>query len=268
MLRLDWSEKFDNSLNIISVACPIVATVIGAILKIENGYFENPHLLAIISAIRNRAWWLILLFSLIGILSQLIRSRIGTNVVWQTVQYLLDQYREELFGSKDDQAQFFHRITLFKHVKWHWGLVRWPWSGWMIPVARSGNKTRKYIAKFRASSDDPDNAEGIAGQAWANERPLQIYGLPDINTNDTSEDDLNEYASKGLVQVSWLQKRKKKNKNNARSMLGIPVEVKGKTWGAMVVDSRRADEILSETALKKQKYKNLVNILGKLLEKV
>ena len=268
MLRLDLSEKFDKTLNIVSIVSTIAVTVIGAILKIENSYFANPLILAIIAAIRNRAWWLILAFSLTTIFSQYIRSRIGTDVVWQTVQYLLDQYREELFGSKDDEAQFFHRITLFKHVRWHWGLVCWPWSGWMIPVARSGNKTRKHIAKFRASSDDPDNAEGIAGQAWANERPVQICGLPDINTGETSKEDLGEYANKSLVEVKWLQTRKKKNKNNARSMLGIPVEVKGKTWGAMVVDSRSPDEILSETALKKQKYKTLVNILAKLLEKV
>ena len=165
MLRLDWSEKFDKWLNLVSGVSPIIVATVGAVLKIEDGYFKSPIFLAIISSVRNRAWWIILLFSVIGILAQVIRARIGTPVVWQTVQYLLDQYREELFergNSGVNDPRFFHRITLFKHVKWHWGFVRWPWSGWMIPVARSGHKTRSRIAKFFASSDAPDKAEGIA----------------------------------------------------------------------------------------------------------
>ncbi len=138
----------------------------------------------------------------------------------------------------------------------------------MIPVARSGHKTRSRIAKFRASSDAPGNAEGIAGQAWANECPVQIYGLPDINTDIVAETDMDDYASQGWVSKKWVEKRREKKKPHALSLLGIPVEVKNKPWGALVVDSRNSDEILSETALKKQKYKSLVNILSKLLEKV
>ena len=271
MLRLDWSEKFDRWLNVTSGASPIIVAIVGSILKIEDAYFKSPIFLGIISAIRNRAWWIILTFSVIGILAQVIRARIGTPVVWQTVQYLLDQYWEELFEKANgvvNDPRYFHRITLFKHVKWHWGFVRWPWSGWMIPVARSGHKTRSRIAKFRASSDAPDKAEGIAGQAWAYERRVQIYGLPDINTDTVAETDIDDYASQGSVSRKWIEKRRGKKKSHALSLLGIPVEVKNKPWGALVVDSRNPNEILNEAALKKQKYKSLVNILSKLLEKV
>ncbi len=104
MLRLDWSEKFDRWLNVISGASPIIVAIVGAILKIEDGYFKSPIFLGIISAIRNRAWWIILTFSVIGILAQVIRARIGTPVIWQRFNICLisierNCLKEEVVGS-------------------------------------------------------------------------------------------------------------------------------------------------------------------------
>ncbi|HWQ35343.1 MAG TPA: GAF domain-containing protein [Blastocatellia bacterium] len=270
MLRQEWSEKLGKWLIIPIWVCAVLVSFISALLKADPNQFQSPLAQSSIRYLHNSAWWIILVLTVAGAVAQLIRSYLGPSVVWHTVQYLLDQYREEMFGkggSSSDDPQYFHRITLFKHVSWHWGVVRWPWSGWMIPVARSGYLTRSRIAKFRASENDPGNAEGVAGQAWAQGRPVQVYGLPDINSDSASENALADYASQGYVSRKWLERRRKKRKSHALSLLGIPVEVKGRPWGVLVVDSQSPNEIISEKALKGQRYKTLGRFLSRLLEK-
>jgi hypothetical protein len=269
MLRQEWSEKLDRWLIILIWFCAVMASVASALLRADPNQFQSSLVQSSIRSLHNSAWWIILSLTVTGAVAQLIRNYLGPSAVWYTVQYLLDQYREEMFGkggSPGDDPQYFHRITLFKHVRWRWGFVQWPWSGWMIPVARSGYLTRSRIAKFRASENDPANAEGVAGQAWAQGRPIQVYGLPDINSDSASDGELDDYTSQGHVSRKWLEKRRKK-KSHALSLLGIPVEVKGKPWGVLVVDSQSPNEIISEKALKGQRYKTLGRILSKLLEK-
>jgi hypothetical protein len=60
-----------------------------------------------------------------------------------------------------------------------------------------------------------------------------------------------------------------KGASNGRAFFGIPIEVEGRTWGAVVIDSRSPDEIAIEPLLDKPGYsfKLLGGTLSKLLAK-
>lgn len=142
----------------------------------------------------------------------------------------------------------------------------------MIPVERSGQTTKSRIPRFRASANDPDRAQGVAGQAWVRSRPVSVSDLPDISTRWPTDAECELYASKGLVTKEWVYKRKfdkKKQQSNPRALFGIPIEVEGKTWGGVVVDSRSPDEIPIEPWLEHPRYsfKTLGGTLSKLLGK-
>jgi hypothetical protein len=95
-------------------------------------------------------------------LMQVVRSMIGPPWVWDTVHYLLDKFQEHVFEGQSGPLHH-HRVTLFKYTRRRLWFCRWPWSGWLVPVERSGHTTRRSHTVF-LTPDDADQAEGIAGQ--------------------------------------------------------------------------------------------------------
>ena len=69
-----------------------------------------------------------------------------------------------------------------------------------------------------------------------------------------------EYARRTWIAPAWLSTRRQ----HARSFCGIPVEVKGRLWGVIVLDSRSPDAIDQETS---RVYNLIGRYLGKLLER-
>ena len=188
------------------------------------------------------------------------------------MQYLLDQYREEMFGKDEEtkeEPEHFHRVTLYKYG-WHWALVMWPWSGWVVPVARSGSTTKTKIPCFRASRNEPDKAEGVAGQTWVRNRRVPVFNLPNLNIESPSEPDIEEYAKQTFVSEKWMYNRIQKHKKGpqARSLLGIPLETKGKSWGVLVVDSRSQESIGLKKVSKSYSSQAYYSVLSRLLEKL
>jgi hypothetical protein len=84
-------------------------------------------------------------------------------------------------------------------------------------------------------------------------------GLPDIN-GFPSLAQLGDYAQKTWVSIEWLQRRSQ----HSRAFCGIPVEVKGRMWGVIVLDSRSPDAIDQEAV---NVYRLVGRYLGKLLER-
>jgi GAF domain-containing protein len=203
--------------------------------------------------------WLIIPLLTVGLgLMQVARSMAGPPWIWETVHYLLDRFQEHVFEKQVGTPLHYHRVTLFRHIRLRRSLCRWPWSGWLVPVERSGHTTRKSRAAFLAP-DDADRAEGIAGQTWAQKRVVIVEDLPDIS-GTPSLGLLEDYARKTWVSVEWLQNRSQ----HARSFCGIPVEVKGRLWGVIVLDSRSPDAIDQDAV----KVHSLIGrYLGKLLER-
>jgi hypothetical protein len=187
-----------------------------------------------------------------------IEKAIGLPWIWDTVHALLDDFREHVFEKEIHTPLHYHRITLFKLVHFRFALCLWPWSRWLVPVARSGHTTQRSRIAFRVP-DNADLVEGIAGQTWAQNQVVIVRNLPDINI-DHSPVLLEEYARQTWVSVKWLQKRRQ----HALSFCGIPVEVKGKLWGVIVLDSRSPETIAQDPS---RVYSLTGRYLGKLLER-
>lgn len=79
--------------------------------------------------------------------------------------------------------------------------------------------------------DDARRAEGVAGVTWAENYVIPVRDLPDLRNASAAEKE--EYARQTFVTVKWLAKEKPRS----RSLCGIPVQVRGKKWGVLVLDS-------------------------------
>ncbi|NUQ01148.1 MAG: GAF domain-containing protein [Armatimonadetes bacterium] len=202
--------------------------------------------------------------------AEALRARIGEPVTWRGVQETLDAVRDQIFEKGQPAHQ--NRATLFRFVNWCWVMphcldpertlwrllkptgkawkpwtwrwscaeYRWPWSGWLVPVARSGHLTQKTKTRFLAPDDG--QAEGVAGYAWTTKETVTICNLPDLNDESRIDDNAVEtYAAQTHTSVDWVRARRAQKGNFARSLVGIPVLVKQKPWGVIVVDSDRDD---------------------------
>ena len=92
------------------------------------------------------------------------------------VSEALDEFRNKRFSGLSKEPRDENRVTLFKRVHycwrmkhrgwffWPYGFGRWPWSGWLVVIQRSGHATQDTGTAFLAP-DDAHNAVGIAGKA-------------------------------------------------------------------------------------------------------
>jgi len=110
--------------------------------------------------------------------------------------------------------------------------------------------------------DQADRAQGIAGRTWAGKGIVAVDGLPDLGNNPT-EEAISDYANRTFVSFKWL-KRWIKKEHPSRSFQGVPIEVKGKPWGVVVLDSRDERPIGPKA---RREYNALAKVLGAILER-
>ncbi len=212
---------------------------------------------------------LLIVFFLVSYASRL-RKYITPPTTWKKIHSLLDELQQLLFKEENDRAEplHHHRVTLFKRG-WCYRMRRWPWSGWLIPVERSGHMTRKTTAMFRAP-DDPNMLEGVAGYTWARRAFVSIGELPDLYDMDGLDPNLQAkaiagYARRTLVDQTWVRNRLLERRTLGRSFCGIPVEVSGgRLWGVIVVDSQTQEP--KAGSQHEVSYRLIASVLGKLLE--
>ena len=226
--------------------------------SITNHQVFPAGLIAYLRSLQENAWWSFpLLIFLSGVLG-LLRKLLGSPWLWNTVHYHLDVIRETALNVAEGDALHHHRATLFKYVPVAWCRRKWPWDGWLVPVERSGYTTRGHVSIFRAP-DDADRAEGVAGMAWARNQTVTISGLPALQA-DSDDADFDLYSRNSGVSVSWLRERLPQS----RSFCGIPLEVKGKPWGVLVLDSRSPSGLREQGAVM---YDPASRLLAKILER-
>jgi hypothetical protein len=261
MLRERRAHLVEKGLAIIAIAMAGIAGTVASCVRIdEKRIAALPALVAIILLIRSSSWWSAPLATFVAASLPKLNSFFGDDRQWKTVQVLIDHLREETFA-KDDETKndplHHHRITMFKYCRFRACFARWPWSGWMIPVARSGFRTKTKIRFFRASLEKPEDAEGVAGRAFAYGKTISVNDLPSLTIARANPDDLARYAERTFVPLSSIRS----NAPGARSLLGIPVEVNGKPWGALVLDSHSPKEITNKKAV----YGTLAKVLNAIL---
>lgn len=117
--------------------------------------------------------------------------------------------------------------------------------------------------RFLAPKNEPESAEGFAGQVWARNRTLVINGLPDLH-DSPSEKDIERYALASFASEEWVRRRLSASKPCARSFCGMPVEVDNKPWGVIVIDSQ--SEELPDSSELQEVYGLLGRLLGNMLQ--
>jgi hypothetical protein len=139
-----------------------------------------------------------------------------------------------------------------------------PWSGWLVPVIRSGHIAQRRGTFFLAPYD-LDKAEGFAGKVWAAGDKEIAISAPTPLQEGAADADIRDYAGKTFITETMARRMLSKNTVLAASFRGVAIESKaGKRWGILVLDSR--DPTAAENAnLNITPY---AYCLGKLLERV
>lgn len=241
------------------------SALIAASLKTDTAYWDAraPWLAGILRWTQDQAPVIVPSLMVLSFLVVPFRRRVGNPWVWDTIKGLLDQIREVAFRDRAAGSPLHHhRVTLFRHDRFRLAFCKWPWSGWLVPVERSGHTTRKCKASFKAP-DDATMAEGVAGRTWTENQQVSVYDLPDVS-DDSGDRTIKKYAEMGFVSVDWMRKWLKREPVVARAFHGIPIEVRGKVWGVLVLDSREPGQIGKASS---DLYAMIAWSMGKLLEK-
>ncbi len=72
------------------------------------------------------------------------------------------------------------------------------------------------------------------------------------------------YANKTFCEAGVVDRYLAQNRTPPRSIGAIPIEVHGKIWGALVLDSKEPHGVSNE---KTNQFKLTTNLIGQLLEK-
>jgi hypothetical protein len=218
--------------NTVQVSALALTPLIGGTLKLTPEHIEKAETWSLgfaelVAYAQTEAWWLIIVLSIAAGVSKVICSKIGAPWMWDALQSMLDELREHAFKVNADDPSHHHRVTLFKHVRfrlrispwrahyWPWGRNRSPFSGWLVPVLRSGHTTQRTKTVFLAP-DDADHAEGVAGKTWSCNRSIYKRSLPNLEC-DSPENDIANYAKDTWISPEMIRKRVEKRRSLARS---------------------------------------------------
>jgi hypothetical protein len=153
---------------------------------------------------------------------------------WKAIQSCLDGFSEVVYADSlyQDGFEHEHRITIFRLQRGCIKLLKPCTRKWFVPIARSGSLKKETRSIFRFS-DNPEQIEGIVGRAWC--KPRKWYQASDIPilTQSMAEHQKEDYVNKTNYPVDKaLAKR-----YNARSYAAITMELRGRLWGVLVLDS-------------------------------
>jgi len=218
------------ALKTLQYVATFIAAVLSGSLKLDpRAHTENQPWLATSIDFLQTLVPTLLPWAVFGlIISKLGRELIGSPWKNAAVADTIEQMRIVAFPKRGGGIHL-HRATLFKADGW------FKWTRRLVIYARSGHTTQGSTTNFKIPPDVPDRAQGIAGITWKVNAVVVKKGLPHIDAG-SDEATKAEYARETGVSVAWLNGRT----YNARSFMGIPIEVNGALWGVVVLDS--ADE--------------------------
>ena len=207
----------------------------------------------------------------------LLAQRAGDPWIREKIQYLIDGVRERLYEDFGTDRLDEHRVTLFKRKGFAWKIRRpgsrkywpygadyFPWSGWLMPVLRSGHTAQTSASAFLAPSGELSHkVKGVVGRAWASKNTIVVDNLSEIR-QDSALRTKEIYARKTFCEIDWVERCLGQNRQPPRSIGAIPIEVHGKIWGALVLDSKAPHGVTDE---KIANFKLTASMIGQLLEK-
>lgn len=269
MVALKRRKQIDWCLGKVQIAVAGAVVVFGASLKADLAqYAGTPWLQDILKWMQGSAWLIVVVGPITVALVQWGRRTFGSPWAWESLQKVLDEFRNEVFGDLTDDPLDHHRVTLFKYHRTAVGW-RWPkdWWNWLIAVARSDHLTKLRIRRFRAP-DDGEQCEGVVGQAWRCRGwvlvPKSGSELPTL-TASSSDADKEQYAKATGVPVEWVNRQLQRGRPLAAAYAALVVQLKGQPWGVLVLDSRKKGAIDAD---KLKRFSAYGKLLTPLLERV
>ena len=255
-----------------------VLPFVGALLSVSSDISakEYPTTNTLIKELQDHAiWGFVAFFALVSIGKAM--QRPGNATSWKAMQMHLDAMQKLACCEQDGDINDNHRVTLFKHKKWCWrkfksSPITWiqliksgqlPGSGWLVPVLRSGQTSKKTKTVFWAP-DDGRNAEGIAGYCWASDGVELAENLPSLSlsSNDRNK---TKYAERTRMSEELVTEYLTRRRPLPRTLLGLPLKTSAyKTWGVIVIDSSVNGGINFEAA--DQAFRAIAAPVGVLLE--
>ncbi len=198
----------------------------------------------------DHCWWIILAAtSIIAVTSGFLRLA-GAPKATKMVQDMLDELQGAIFSGKGYEVPTDHKVTLFKVSSYSclegrfWRIChqfgRKP--RWLVPVARSGHMNQNTRTAFRVT-DDGRTCEGLAGQAWARQKMMEVCALPNMRGNPYQHL-IDLYAARTFVTKEVV----KEKKAGACALLAVPLLVRGEHWGVLVFDSTNPAQISRDGA--------------------
>lgn len=268
MIRLNWLEKSYASLKWVAIIAGGIATFQGFWTGWKSEDFQGIRQL-LLFANEWSSWISIPSLTILSGVCVYVKTHFGSIQMWKTVTHILEEYRDVVFSDNGDlsgDGDHLNRVTLFRHTNFRLAFCYWPWTNWVVPVARTGHATHVWkIPRFRSPLSSPDTAEGIAGVAFANNSTIEVNDLPDLGKS-ASKKNKRDYARKAFVTLEFVDEQIKRGSCKSRSMVGIPIEVLGKPWGVIVVDSRNPRKIIDRDHVESGEFARLARTLSKLLE--
>ena len=258
----------------------IIPAILGVFSEVDSSrspYSSWPAVILRVTDYLND--WSLLLYTLVIVILIYgpLARRAGDPWVWENIQYLIDGMRDHIWEDFETARMDEHRVTLFQRksfalflrrpkssMLWPYGRGCHPWSGWLVPVLRSGHTAQVSRSIFLAPSGGTSHTvEGVVGKAWSSKSTIIINDLKKIH-QDSALTTKRTYATKTFCDVGFVDRYLAQNRTPPRSIGAIPIEVHGKIWGALVLDSQEPHGVSNE---KTNQFKLTTKLIGKLLER-
>lgn len=205
--------------------------------------------------------------------------------ITRSIESILDETRRELFTTDalvSAPEMHCHRITVFKYSTWCFmsRLVYfrkfqnrrlYPWSGWLVPVARSGHITRDGKTVFHVDVNGAVS-EGFAGRAYLRATKTEQAGgsilhatMPILTIGDPSS--VKAYSECVYQSQDDVKLRHDRRPVQYGCLAAIPLCVAGRPWGAVVLDSVTPDGVILPQADGIKLYRQFTSLLDRFIQR-
>src|SRR5436853_112334 len=121
----------------------VAVATMGIAIKFDRSDSSyGPILSPALSWLHSNAVFL-LIFSLFYGFVELVIRGIGPPWIKDHVHNILDQVQAFTLCERSTSELHHHKITLFRHHRWYLCWQGLPWTGWLVPVIRSGHGGQK-----------------------------------------------------------------------------------------------------------------------------
>lgn len=256
MANIKVRQRNQKFLKFCNVTGTTASLFIGSIIQLDlssSQFSTYPMFKIFITYVKNHAPFLLLVSALLIVVTFILLKFTNSVAILKCIDVKLNTLRDwlccNISGDYDDN----HRVTLFKYHKRYFGLFlrrkywsseyfpwtldRTPWSGWLVPISRSGHTGQNARAVFWAP-DSGTKAEGVAGIAWAKGGDMiHFEQLPKISKS-SSNTNKTKYCDSTRMSRMLLESYIKEGATPARSFLAFLLLVGGEPWGVIVIDSQ------------------------------